>query len=150
MGGQTICLQAVPARMSCDDVLEWVGEEVLKEYKNLHHNRGLLGHSDRGVHSIGEEFGEEAAMDPAGSEGAEGCEDDHNEDEPAEMAVCALVANNLHRGSNRGTAKLLQQKWKKRIKKESRRIGAPRLSFGECIRTHPPACFVCHMQNAHF
>ena len=41
VGGQTIRLQAVPAQMSCDDVLQWVGEEVLKEYKNLAHNRGL-------------------------------------------------------------------------------------------------------------
>ena len=31
VGGQTIHLQAIPARMSCDEVLEWVGEEVLKE-----------------------------------------------------------------------------------------------------------------------
>ena len=35
VGGQTIFLQAIPVWMSCDDVLEWVGEEVLKEYKNL-------------------------------------------------------------------------------------------------------------------
>ena len=27
--------------MSCDEILEWVGEEVLKEYRNLHHTRGL-------------------------------------------------------------------------------------------------------------
>ena len=38
VSGQTIRMQAIPARMSCD---EWVGEEVLKEYRNLHHNRGL-------------------------------------------------------------------------------------------------------------
>ena len=41
VSGQTICLQAIPARMSCDEILEWVGEEVLKEYRNLHHTRGL-------------------------------------------------------------------------------------------------------------
>ena len=48
LGGQTICLQAIPARMCCDEVLEWVGEEVLKEYWNLHHTRGL-GPGDRDV-----------------------------------------------------------------------------------------------------
>ena len=41
LSGQTIRLQAIPARMSCDEILEWVGEEVLKEYRNLHHTRGL-------------------------------------------------------------------------------------------------------------
>ena len=41
VSGQTIRLQAIPARMSCDEMLEWVGEEVLKEYRNLHHTRGL-------------------------------------------------------------------------------------------------------------
>ena len=35
VGGQTIRLQAIPAQMSCHDVLDRVGEEVLKEYKNL-------------------------------------------------------------------------------------------------------------------
>ena len=30
LSGQTIRLQAIPARMSCDEILEWVGEEVLK------------------------------------------------------------------------------------------------------------------------
>ena len=41
VGGQTLRLQAIPARMTCDEVVEWVGEEVLKEYRNLHHTRGL-------------------------------------------------------------------------------------------------------------
>ena len=31
VSGQTIRLQAISARMSCDEILEWVGEEVLKE-----------------------------------------------------------------------------------------------------------------------
>ena len=26
VGGQTICLQAIPARLSCAEILEWVGE----------------------------------------------------------------------------------------------------------------------------
>ena len=54
--GQTIRLQAIPARMSCDDVLEWVGEEVLKEYRNLHHTRGLRP-GDRDVNFVGEGAG---------------------------------------------------------------------------------------------
>ena len=33
VSGQTIRLQAILARMSCDEILEWVGEEVLKEYQ---------------------------------------------------------------------------------------------------------------------
>ena len=41
LSGQTIRLQPIPARMSCDEILEWVGEEVLKEYRNLQHTRGL-------------------------------------------------------------------------------------------------------------
>ena len=68
VGGQTIRLQAIPARMSCDDVLEWVGEEVLKEYKNLHHTCGLQG-GDRNVKFVGEGSGEEVAVDPADTGG---------------------------------------------------------------------------------
>ena len=53
VGGQTIRLQAIPAQMSCDDVLECVGEEVLKEYRNLHHTGGLRP-GDRDVNYVGE------------------------------------------------------------------------------------------------
>ena len=41
LSGQTIRLQAIPARMSCDEILECIGEEVLKEYRNFHHGRRL-------------------------------------------------------------------------------------------------------------
>ena len=44
---------SIPARMSCEDVLEWVGEEVFPEYKNLHHNHGLQG-CKRSVHYVRE------------------------------------------------------------------------------------------------
>ena len=55
----------------------------------------------------------EAVMDEAGAEGG-------NEDKPAETAVRAFVANNLHNGSNWGSWKPLEQGWKKRAKKEPR------------------------------
>ena len=60
LSGQTIRLQPIPARMSCDEILEWVGEEVLKEYRNLHHNRGLRP-GDRDVNYVGEGPGGEDA-----------------------------------------------------------------------------------------
>ena len=63
VGGQTIRLQAIPARMSCHEILEWVGEAVLKEYWNLHHTRGLRP-GDRDVNYVGEGSGGEAAGDP--------------------------------------------------------------------------------------
>ena len=108
LGGQTIRLQAIPARMGYDEVLEWVGEEVLQEYQNLHHTRGLRpGHRD--VNYVGEGSGGEAAMDPAGAESDEALNDDDNDDEPAETAICAFVANNLNTGSNRGSWKPLQK-----------------------------------------
>ena len=117
VGGQTICLQAIPALMTCNDVLEWVGEEVLKDCKNLVHNRVLqAGH--RSVLQVGAAFDREAFIDPAGAGGSEGVHDDDNEEKPAETAVCAFVANNLHKGSNKGRWKPLQQGWKKREKKE--------------------------------
>ena len=56
--------------MSCDEVLEWVGEEVLKDYRNLHDTRGLRP-GDRDVNYVGEGSGGEAAMDPAGADGDE-------------------------------------------------------------------------------
>ena len=143
VSGQTIRLQAIPARMSCDEILEWVGDEVLKEYRNLHHTRGLRP-GDRDVNYVGEGPGGEAALDPAGADGDEALVDDDVDDEPAEMAVCAFVANNLNAGSNRGSLEPLQQGWKKKEKKDPRRIGNPPLSFGEFIRAHPQGCFVCY------
>ena len=108
VGGQPMSLQAIPARMSCDEVLEWVGEEVLKDYRNLHHTRGLRP-DDHDVNYVGEGSGGEAAMDPAGADGNQALEDDDDEDEPVEMAVCAFVANNLNMGINRGSTKPLQK-----------------------------------------
>ena len=83
VSGQTIRLQAIQARMSCDEILEWVGEEVLKEYRNLHHTRGLRP-GDRDVNYLGEGSGGEAAMNPAGADGDETLVDDDDDDEPAE------------------------------------------------------------------
>ena len=60
--GQTIRQQAIAERMSCDEVLEWVGEEVLEDHGNLHHTRGLRP-GDRDVNYVGEGSGGEAAMD---------------------------------------------------------------------------------------
>ena len=99
VSGQTIRLQAIPARMSCDEILEWVGEEALKEYRNLHHTRGLRP-GDRDVNYVGEGSGGEAAMNPAGADG-DGALVDDDDDEPAEVAVCAFVAHN-GAGSNQG------------------------------------------------
>ena len=141
LGGLTIRLQAIPARMSCDEVLEWVGEEVLKEFRNLHHTRGSKP-GNRDVNYVGEGSGGEAAMVPAGAEGGEALDDDDNDDEPAELAVCAFVANNLNAGSNRGS-------WEKE-KKQLRRMGNPPLSFGEFIRAHSQGCFVCYGRNKGF
>ena len=101
LSGQTIRLQAIPARMSWDEILEWVGEEVLKEYRNLHHTCGLRP-GDRDVNYVGEGLGGEAAMDPAGTGGDETLVDDDGDDEPAEVAVCAFVAKNLSAGSKPG------------------------------------------------
>ena len=86
--------------MSCEDVLEWVGAGVLKEYKNLAHNR-MLQAGDRSVCHVGAGSDGEAVMDPAEAEGGEGLVDDDEGDEPAETAVCAFVADDLHKGSNR-------------------------------------------------
>ena len=135
--------------MSCDEILEWVGEEVLKEYRNLHHSRGLRP-GDRDVNYVGEGPAGEAAMDPAGADGDEALVDDDDDDEPAEMAVCAFVANNLNAGSNLRSWKPLQQGWKKKEKKDPRRIGNPPLSFGEFIRAHPQGCFVCYGRKQGF
>ena len=146
VGGQTLCLQAILARLTCDKVLEWVGEEVLKEYRNLHHTPGLKA-GDRDVSYVGEGSGGESAMDPAGTEGGEALNDDDDDDEPAETAVCAFVANNLSAGINRGSSKPLQKGWRKREKKETRRMGDAPLSFGEFIRAHPQGCFVCYGRN---
>ena len=149
VSGQTIRLQAIRARMSCGGILEWVGAEVLKEYRNLHHTR-VLRPGDRDVNYVREGPGGEAAMDPAGADGDEALNDDDDDDEPAEMAACAFVANNLNAGSNQGSWKPLQKGWKKQEKRDPRRIGDPPLSFGEYIRAHPQGCFVCYGRNKGF
>ena len=149
VSGQIIRLQAIPARMSCDEILEWVGEEVGKEYRNLHQTRGLRP-GDRDVNYVGEGPGGEAAMDPAGADGHEALDDYDDDDEPAEMTVCTFVANNLNARSNLGSWKPLQKGWKKKEKKDPRRIGDPALSFGEFIRAHPQGCFVCYGRNKGF
>ena len=89
-------------------------------------------------------------MDPAGNEGCEALNDEDNDDEPAETAVCAFVANNLNAGSNQGSRKPLQKGWRKKEKKEPRCMGAPPLSFGEFIQAHPQGCFVCYGRNKGF
>ena len=101
VGGRTLRLQTIPVRMTCDEVLDWVREEVLKENRNLHHTRGLEA-GDRDVNNVGEGSGGESAMDPAGTEAGEALDDENDDDEPAKTAVCAFVANNLNAGSNRG------------------------------------------------
>ena len=149
VGGQTLRLQAITARMTCDEVLDGVGEEVLKEYRNLHHTRGLKA-GDRDVNYVGEGSGRESAMDPAGTEAGEALDDEDDDDEPAKTAVCAFVANNLNAGSDRGSWKPLQKGWKKKEKKEPRRIGDSPLSFGEFIQAQPQGCFVCYGRNKGF
>ena len=149
VGGQTIRLQDIPARTGCNDVLEWVGEEVLKEYKNLAHNRGLQA-GDRIVRQVGAGSDGEAVMDRAGAEGGESLNDDDHWDEPAETAICAFVATNLHKASNRGSCNPLQHAWKEREKKEPSRVGDPPLCFAEFVRAHPQGCFVCYGWSSHF
>ena len=88
-------------------------------------------------------------MDPAGADGDEILVDDDDDDEPAETAVCAFLAHN-GAGNNRGSWKPLQPGWKKKEKKDPRRIGNPPLSFGEFIRAHPQGCFVCYGRKQGF
>ena len=122
---------------------------MLKEYRNLHHTRSLKA-GDRDVNYVGEGSGGESAMDPAGTETGEALDDEDDDDKPGETAVCAFVATNLNTGSNRGSWKPLQKGWKKKEKKEPRRIGNPPLSFGEFIRARPQGCFVCYGKNKGF
>ena len=149
VGGHTLRLQAIPAWMTCDELLDWVGEEVLKEYRNILYTRGLKA-GDRDVNPVGEGSGGESAMDPSGADGDEALDHDDDDDEPAETAVCAFMANNPNAGSNRENWKRLQKGWKKKEKKETRRMGDPSLSFGEFIRAHPQGCFVCYRRNKGF
>ena len=86
------------------------------------------------MHQPGAASDGEAVMDPAGAEGSKGLHNDDDEHELAETAVCAFVANNLHKRSNQGSWKPLQQGWKKREKKQPRRVHDPPLSFGEFIQ----------------
>ena len=57
------------------------------------------------------------------------------------------MANNLNAGSNRGSWKPLQKGWRKKEKKEPRRMGDPPLSFGEFKQAHPGGCFLFYGRN---
>ena len=104
VGSQTIRLQAILAQMRCDDVLGWVGEEILKGYKNLTHNRGLQV-GDCSVRQVGAGSDGEAVMDLAGAEGGEGLDNDDDEDQlrppsvPLWRTTCTKEATGEARGS---------------------------------------------------
>ena len=83
-------------------------ERKYKEYKNLAHNDGLQA-GERSVRQVGAESDQEPVIDPAEAEGGKDVYDDDDEDEPAETAVCAFVANDLHKGSNQESWRPLQQ-----------------------------------------
>ena len=89
-------------------------------------------------------------MDPAGADGDEAIGDDDDDNEPVEVAVCAFLAKKLNTWSNRGSWKPLQKGWRKKGKKDPRRIGDPPLSFAEFVRAHPQGCFVCYGRNKGF
>ena len=101
VSGQTIRLQAISARMDCDEILEWVGEEVLKEYRNLHHTCGLRP-GDRDVNYVGGGSGGEAAMNPGGTDGDETLVDDDDDDEPADKGCLCLRGQQPERGEQTG------------------------------------------------
>ena len=126
------------------NVVAWTRKNVVRDVK-----RHSLRNGDHDINYVGEGPGGEAAVDPAGADGDEALVDDDDDDEPAEMAVCAFVANN-GAGSNRGSWKPLQPGWKKKEKRDPRRIGDPPLSFGEFIRAHPQGCFVCYGRKKGF
>ena len=93
--------------MSCNDVLDWVGGQVLNEHKNLHHKRGLQG-GESSVHYVGEGSDGAAVMDSAGVEVGEGLNGDDEEDDPANTAVSVFLPKALHKGGNQGSWKLLE------------------------------------------
>ena len=66
VGGQTLRLQAIPMRMTCDEVLERVREEVLKEYRNIHQTRSFKA-GDRDVSYVGQRVGRGMCHGPSGS-----------------------------------------------------------------------------------
>ena len=89
-------------------------------------------------------------MDPAGPKVGEGLDDDDGEEEPAEVAVCAILANNLHKGGSRGSWEYLLQGCKKKKKKEPHRVGDPRLSLEQFLRANHLGCFVCYGRKSSF
>ena len=83
-------------------------------------------------------------MDPAGAKVGQGLNNDDDEDEPAETAVCPFMANNLHKGGNRRGWKTLQQGSKNKEKKKPHRVSNPPLSLRKFLRGHPQGCFVSY------
>jgi len=146
VGGHTIRLQPIPMRMTCDEVLQWVGEEVLKEYKNHHHSRDWQSAGERrSINAVGER----GSSEPEQSSDSER-DDPQGIPEPTEEEVWAFVAHNLPKGPHRSKWRTLDKGWKDKERKEPRRIGDPPLSFSEFRQTHPSGCFTCYGRGVGF
>ena len=125
LSGQTIRLQPIPARMSCDEILEWVGEEVLKGVpKPPPHPRVEARRPRRQLRWRGTWRGnlpwtqrEPAAMRLSSTM--------TTTMSPPKWPVCAFVARNLSAGSKPGNWKPLQQGWKKQEKRDPRPYWRP-------------------------
>ena len=136
--------------MSCDEILEWVGEEVLKEYRNLHHTRGLRP-GDRDVNYVGEGPGGEAAMDPAGAGGDETLVDDDDDDEPARSGRLCLPGQQPQRGEQTGKLEAPAAGLEEAGEEgPSPHWATLRCPLGEFIRAHPQGCFVCYGRKKGF
>ena len=83
---------------------------------------------NRSARQVGAGSDGEVVMDAAEAKGGKGLDNEDNEYEPTENAVCAFVDNSPTREAIREAGSPFQEGLKKREKKEPRQVGHPPLS----------------------
>ena len=143
--GHTLNLQQVRRRVTTDEVVKFVREEVRKEYKARHQGRAVSSAGRQVAHIEGCCCDDARPPDSEGpatgsvpTAGAKGLYTNE------EVAVYAFVAHNL---SNQGRHRSKWQPVNRKQRKETRRVGSPPLTFKECITKYHKGCFVCYGRN---
>ena len=140
--GHTLNLQQVPRRMTTDEVFEFVGEEVRKEYKAHHQGRAVASAGRQVAHVEGCGYGDERLPDSEGpassSVPAAHAKDSYTNEE---AAVYVFVAHNL---SNQAKDRSKWHRVNRKQRKEPRRVELSPLTFKEYITKYPKGYFVCY------
>ena len=144
--GEKLKFHRIPAQMSLDSIIEYVGVELKLNCKNQAHIKDRQNHGnhdrweDRTLREIQEDCGTSSEDGPGSCGGANMTREDHEE-----AHFFAFVAQNTKEHGQDNS------KWRRApphggMGKPPRRIGNPSLSFKEYRREHD-GCYICYGKN---